>query len=125
MRCSITKRLLYEHVKKFVPDGVACAVIVAIALLLYRKVVRLWWMYDDAIHLQILRHATLPQLLTRERGPLFTPLQMVSLLMTRHYIEGAIWALVATILFVAARQRDSLPLAIASATVYLAAAVSK
>src|SRR5712691_1962490 len=79
MRCSITKRLLYEHVKKFVPEGVACAVIVAIALLLYRKVVRLWWMYDDAIHLQILRHATLPQLLTHERGPLFTPLLMLSL----------------------------------------------
>src|ERR1700682_4644321 len=54
------------------------------AVLLYRKIFRLWWMYDDPFLINILRgvplHATLydPALYAKLGRPIFNPLLMLS-----------------------------------------------
>lgn len=142
-------------------------VVPALVIVLFRKVLRLWWMYDDPFQLRMLRDAAFGSLLTSKDfyggSSVFTPLliaslkidyalfglnapafyghqlvslalallaeycllrlwcgpwaslaavivtmtgapllQIVPLLMCRHYIEGALFAMVATIAFVMA-----------------------
>jgi hypothetical protein len=71
--------------RKFAPyDAAIAAALAAVSALFYRKVTRLWWMYDDAYLLRLLRDVSLPGTLHnaafREQGrPLFNPLLLLSL----------------------------------------------
>ncbi len=171
----------------------------AIALLLamvvaetFRKIIRLWWMFDDPFHFNILQRVSVlgtlyDKTLYNALGtPIFTPFFMLSLksdrvwfgsnatafythqllvlvllpaaeyfllrlwcsrttaastalitclagpilsiapvLMLRHYIGGAVLAIVATILFVRALRSGSRGMAVASAVIYFLAAGTK
>ncbi len=159
---------------------------------IFRKITRLWWMFDDPFHFNILQRVSVlgtlyDKLLYNALGtPLFTPFLMMSLkidlvvfgdnarsfyihqlivvallpaieylllrlwcsrivavsavlitclagptlsvvpiLMLRHYIGGAVLAMIATILFVRALREGSTAMAIASAIVYFIAAGTK
>lgn len=160
----------------------------ALVLVLFRKVIRLWWMYDDPFQLRMLRDVGLGSLLTTKEfyggSSVFTPLlilslkldhllfgvqapgfyahqlaslvlmllleywllrlwcaplpslaavivtvagaplqQIVPLLMCRHYIEGALFAIAATIAYVLAMRGKGSPAF--SAVLYFAAACAK
>src|SRR6266699_6890623 len=65
-------------------DAAVCVLLATVSATLYRKIVRLWWMFDDPFHLNILEKAPLVPLLTQHdlfpRGlPAFTPLFIYSL----------------------------------------------
>lgn len=36
-------------------DALFCAVLIGMTILVYRKILRLWWMFDDPFHLNILK----------------------------------------------------------------------
>lgn len=162
------------------------------AALIFRKITRLWWMFDDPFHFNILQRVSVwgtlyDKILYNALGtPLFTPFLMLSLkidtvlfgadarrfyihqlcvvlllpaaeylllrlwcsrmaaataavitcfagpslsivpvLMLRHYVGGAVLAMVATILFVRALRGDRISSAIVSAMVYFLAAGTK
>src|SRR5438105_1056764 len=173
-------------------DAAVAAALAALAVLLYRKILHLWWMYDDAFLVNMLRPASIADtfhdraLYAKLGRPIFNPLLMLSLkldlrqfgldthalyvhqlvafallpallyllfrlwsgrvvsalavaiftiggptlqvvpqLMLRHYIEGAVFATAAVILFVVAIRRQSWPLALASAFLYFCGAAAK
>ena len=173
-------------------DAAVAAALAVLAALVYRKILRLWWMYDDAFLVNMLRPASLGDI-WRDRAlyaklgrPIFNPLlllsfkldlqcfgaephalyvhqlvafallpallyvlfrlwsprlaaalaavvftisgpslQVVPQLMLRHYIEGAVLATGSVILFVLAVRRQSWPLALGSAVLYLCATAAK
>ncbi len=71
--------------KGFAADLANCIVLASAVLLLYRKVLGLWWTYDDAFHLrQTLRHSVGAILCSRDfwqqlPNQVFTPLLFLSL----------------------------------------------
>src|SRR4029079_16343728 len=72
----------WQPVKSWaIRDVSACGAVVVIAILLYRKILRLWWMYDDPGHLRSFGAATLREVLLPRAGndPTFTPLLTLSL----------------------------------------------
>jgi hypothetical protein len=173
-------------------DAILVVALAAAAFLLFRKILRLWWMYDDAFLIRILQAVSL-QTMLHDRAfysqlgrPIFNPLLMVSWkldlqqfglntkalylhqliafallamflyllfrlwsspiasaaaavvftisgptlvvvpqLMLRHYVEGALFATVAVILFVMALRRSSWSLALVSALLYFCASAAK
>jgi hypothetical protein len=173
-------------------DAALALALAAIAYFLYRKIGRLWWMFDDPVHLNILAvHRVGDYLFSAEFwrhfiAPVFTPLLLLSLrfdvaafglhpqafyrhqllgvvliapllyallrlwlprphaflgaltailgtpliqisqlLMLRHYVEGLLLALAASIAFVVAARRDDRRLAIAAAVLTLGAMLAK
>src|ERR1043165_3686334 len=70
---------------KRLTDALAAGALFAAALLVYRKILRLWWMYDDPFLVNLLRQFSLPQsLYARDLyhalgRPIFNPLLMFSL----------------------------------------------
>jgi len=70
---------------KRLTDALAAFALFAAALLVYRKILRLWWMYDDPFLVNLLRQFSLPQsLYARDLyhalgRPIFNPLLMFSL----------------------------------------------
>ncbi|HSY51622.1 MAG TPA: hypothetical protein VLC46_22660 [Thermoanaerobaculia bacterium] len=172
-------------------DAALALLLTVVAIVVYRKVLRLWWMFDDPYHLGLLGGTKVTELATRAfwhqfARPLFTPLffaslkldlalfganaerlylhqllafalipplfylalrlwlrtslafaaafmaifgvpvaSVVSLLMLRHYIEGAVFALASVLLFVRGLRGDRYSLAIASAVLFLAAMFCK
>jgi len=65
-------------------DAMACLALIAAVTLLYRKVLRLWWTYDDAFHLHLVRsYSTAAILFERDfwqklPNKVFTPLLFLS-----------------------------------------------
>src|SRR4029079_14515689 len=70
---------------KRLTDALAAGALFAASLLVYRKILRLWWMYDDPFVVNLLRQFSLPQsLYARDLyhalgRPIFNPLLMFSL----------------------------------------------
>jgi hypothetical protein len=70
---------------KRLTDALAAGALFAASLLVYRKILRLWWMYDDPFLVNLLRQFSLPQsLYARDLyhalgRPIFNPLLMFSL----------------------------------------------
>src|SRR5256885_16872768 len=66
-------------------DAAVAAALAALAVLLYRKILRLWWMYDDAFLVTMLRPASIADafhdraLYAKLGRPIFNPLLMLSL----------------------------------------------
>lgn len=177
--------------RRFVDAAIAFLLAVVVAVI-FRKITRLWWMFDDPFHFNILQRVSVlgtlyDKTLYNALGtPLFTPFLMLSLksdlvafganarpfyihqllvfmllpaaeylllrlwcsrmtaaatalitslagptlsvvpvLMLRHYIGGAVLAMVATILFVHALRSGSALMAVASAAFYFLAAGTK
>ena len=58
-------------------------VVPAVVIVLFRKVLRLWWMYDDPFQLRMLRDASFASLLATKEfyggSSVFTPLLIASL----------------------------------------------
>jgi hypothetical protein len=173
-------------------DLAIAAALMLVTFVVYRPILRLWWMYDDPFHINLLKNFSLLSTLTAGdvfralQRPLFTPFQMLSLksdlvmfgqqargfyahqliallafpmlmycglrlassrfasaaatmiatlagptldviplLMLRHYVEGAVAALTAAIFCVLAFRRDRFWIAIMSAAVYFLAAGCK
>ena len=174
-----------ERTRKF---AILLLFVPPLVVVLFRKVLRLWWMYDDPFQLRMLRDTALGSLLTTKAfyggAPLFTPLlilslkldfllfgarapgfyahqlvslaaallleycllrlwcpplpslaavvvtvtgvpllQIVPLLMCRHYIEGALFAFAATIAYVVTLRGR--PWSSISAAAYFLAACAK
>src|SRR5207253_531232 len=70
--------------KNWLTDTGVCGVLAATVFVLYRKILDLWWMYDDAYLIRMLRSTTLAATL-HDRAfyaqlgrPIFNPLLMVS-----------------------------------------------
>src|SRR5207253_7723478 len=70
--------------KNWLTDTGVCGVLAATVFVLYRKILDLWWMYDDAYLIRMLRSTTLSATL-HDRAfyaqlgrPIFNPLLMVS-----------------------------------------------
>jgi hypothetical protein len=173
-------------------DSAVAFLLAVVVGAVFRKITRLWWMFDDPFHFNILQRVSLfgtlyDNVLYNALGtPLFTPFLMMSLkidlvlfggnarpfyihqlavvallpaveylllrlwcsrvvavatvlitclagptlsvapiLMLRHYIGGAVLAMIATILFVRALREGSAAMAVASAIVYFIAAGTK
>lgn len=120
---------------KRLSDALAACALFAAALLVYRKILRLWWMYDDPFLVNLLRKFLLPatlhsRALYRALGrPIFNPLLMVSLKAdllafgldtTRLYIHHLIaFALVPPLLYLLCRLWTPPPPALAAAGVAL------
>jgi hypothetical protein len=176
--------------KRLLESAAALLSILAFEAILYRKVIRLWWMYDDPFQLRLVRDVALGSLLSTKDfyggASVFTPLlivslkadsllfgtaapffyahqlasfatallleycllrlwcsplpslsavvatmtgapllQIVPLLMCRHYIEGALFAMAAAIAYVAAVRGRGWPAALLSAIAYFLAACAK
>jgi hypothetical protein len=177
--------------RRLVDSAIALLLAVVVGAI-FRKITRLWWMFDDPFHFNILQRVSVvgtlyDKTLYNALGtPLFTPFLMLSLrsdlalfggnarpfyihqllvvmllpaaeylllrlwcsrmtaaatalitclagpalsvvpvLMLRHYIGGALLAMIATILFVRAVRGGSISMAVASAIVYFLAAGTK
>ena len=41
-------------IRRFRTDAAAAALLAALVIVLYRKVTRLWWMWDDPFHINLL-----------------------------------------------------------------------
>jgi len=174
----------------FVDAGLAL-LLVAIAIGIYRKVLRLWWMFDDPYHLNLISATPFRALTTRVfwhqfSTPIFTPLLLMSLkldlkyfgaraepfyihqlvafaliapllyfvlrlwlhpapafaaalasivgvpvlsavplLMLRHYVEGAVFALASVLTYVIGVRGRRMSVSIVSALLFLAAALCK
>src|SRR5205823_918609 len=176
--------------KRLLESAAALLSILTFEAILYRKVVRLWWMYDDPFQLRLVRDVGLGSLLSTKDfyggASVFTPLlivslkadyilfgtaasffyahqlasfaiallleycllrlwcsplpslsavvvtmtgapllQIVPLLMCRHYIEGALFAMAAAIAYVLAVRGRGWPAAVLSAIAYFLAACAK
>jgi hypothetical protein len=74
-----------KQLRRFAADLANCLILAGVVLLLYRKVLRLWWTYDDAFHLrQTLEHSVSAILFSRDfwqqlPNEVFTPLLFLSL----------------------------------------------
>src|SRR6266550_3617736 len=69
--------------ERFFKSAAALLLILTSEAILYRKVVRLWWMYDDSFQLRLVRDVGLGSLLSTKDfyggASVFTPLLIVSL----------------------------------------------
>ena len=69
--------------KRFLESAAALLLILTSEAILYRKVVRLWWMYDDPFQLRLVRDVALGSLLSTKDfyggASVFTPLLIGSL----------------------------------------------
>jgi hypothetical protein len=173
-------------------DAAVCATLIALAAAVFRKIIRLWWMFDDPFLSNILKNSGVVGIFHDSNiyrliwGPLFNPflllswkldlmafgpdarsfyvhqlaafvlippmlylllrlwcsrvaagvaavvftvagptLDVVPMLMLRHYVEGALFAIAAAMTFVVAVRRHSLMLSVASACLYFLAVGGK
>src|SRR6266498_816860 len=69
--------------ERFFKSAAALLLIPTFEAILYRKVIRLWWMYDDPFQLRLVRDGALGSLLSTKDfyggASVFTPLLIVSL----------------------------------------------
>src|ERR1044071_7154113 len=116
---------------KRLTDALAAGALFIASLLVYRKILRLWWMYDDPFLVNLLRQFSLPQSLYardlyRALGrPIFNPLLMFSLKAdllafgldtTRLYVHHLIaFALIPPLLYLLCRLWTPPPASLAAA----------
>jgi hypothetical protein len=72
-----------RRVRESIKSAAPLLLVPALVVVLFRKVLRLWWMYDDPFQLRMLRDTALASLLTTKDfyggSSVFTPLLIVSL----------------------------------------------
>src|SRR4051794_28476069 len=76
-------RIFWRPVKESLKSAAPLLLVPALVAVLFRKVLRLWWMYDDPFQLGMLRDSALASLLTTKDfyggSSVFTPLLILSL----------------------------------------------
>jgi hypothetical protein len=177
--------------RRFRVDAATCAALIVLAAFVFRKITRLWWMFDDPFLLNILKNANVAAVFRDANiypswTPLFNPflllslkldlmafgpdarsfymhqlaafvlippmlylllrlwcsrvaaavatvvftiagptLDVVPMLMLRHYVEGAFFAIAAAMTYVIALRRQSWMLSVVSACLYFLAVGGK